>query len=106
MKEKTPPVQVAKGGGGPGTSIDWHVVGDHYECKYSVGASSSAQVGAGCSNRYVKTQSSQSIIYSLHWPSAPCKKYISSSCLVNIFNTLGTFIIVEEVNSSSEEQEI
>ena len=37
---------------GPGTSINWHAVGDHYECKYSVGASRMAQVGAGCSNRY------------------------------------------------------
>ena len=52
MEGKTPPVQVVEGQGGPGTSIDWHAVGDHYECKYSVGASRTAQVGAGCSNSF------------------------------------------------------
>ena len=37
---------------GPGTSIDRHAVGDHCECKYSVGASQTAQVGAACSNNF------------------------------------------------------
>ena len=58
-------------------------MGDHYECKYSVGASQTAQVGAGCSNRYATCS------WAEQCPSASCKAVVSICRIIklNYYNT-------------------